>query len=260
MISPLAHIHPEAQIGNNVTIEPFAMVHKDTVIGEGTWIGSHACILDGARIGKNCKIFQGAVISGVPQDLKFAGEITTAEIGDNSVIREYVTINRGTIDKFKTVIGKNCLIMAYVHAGHDCIIGNNVIIGNATQLAGHVIVDDFAIFGGSCAVQQFIKIGAHSYIAGGSLIRKDIPPFVKAGREPVSYVGVNSVGLRRRGYTNEQISDIQETYRYLYLRKLNNTKALESIENQIRPSEERDEIVNFVRQSEKGVMKGVYQD
>jgi UDP-N-acetylglucosamine acyltransferase len=150
--------------------------------------------------------------------------------------------------------------MAYVHAGHDCIIGNNVIIGNATQLAGHVIVDDFAIFGGSCAVQQFIKIGAHSYIAGGSLIRKDIPPFVKAGREPVSYVGVNSVGLRRRGYTNEQISDIQETYRYLYLRKLNNTKALESIENQIRPSEERDEIVNFVRQSEKGVMKGVYQD
>ncbi|MEY3452026.1 MAG: hypothetical protein RL711_1854 [Bacteroidota bacterium] len=260
MISPLAHIHPEAQIGNNVTIEPFAMVHKDTVIGEGTWIGSHACILDGARIGKNCKIFQGAVISGVPQDLKFAGEITTAEIGDNSVIREYVTINRGTIDKFKTVIGKNCLIMAYVHAGHDCIIGNNVIIGNATQLAGHVIVDDFAIFGGSCAVQQFIKIGAHSYIAGGSLIRKDIPPFVKAGREPVSYVGVNSVGLRRRGYTNEQISDIQETYRYLYLRKLNNTKALEFIENQIRPSEERDEIVNFVRQSEKGVMKGVYQD
>jgi UDP-N-acetylglucosamine acyltransferase len=216
--------------------------------------------LDGARIGKNCKIFQGAVISGVPQDLKFAGEITTAEIGDNSVIREYVTINRGTIDKFKTVIGKNCLIMAYVHAGHDCIIGNNVIIGNATQLAGHVIVDDFAIFGGSCAVQQFIKIGAHSYIAGGSLIRKDIPPFVKAGREPVSYVGVNSVGLRRRGYTNEQISDIQETYRYLYLRKLNNTKALEFIENQIRPSEERDEIVNFVRQSEKGVMKGVYQD
>ena len=260
MISPLAYIHPEAQIGNHVTIEPFAMVHKDTVIGDGTWIGSHACILDGARIGKNCKIFQGAVISGVPQDLKFAGEITTAEIGDNSVIREFVTINRGTIDKFKTVIGKNCLIMAYVHAGHDCIVGNNVIIGNATQLAGHVIVDDFAIFGGSCAVQQFIKIGAHSYIAGGSLIRKDIPPFVKAGREPVSYVGVNSVGLRRRGYTNEQISDIQETYRYLYLRKMNNSKALEIIENQIRPSEERDEIVNFVRNSERGVMKGVYQD
>ncbi|MEY3412666.1 MAG: hypothetical protein RIQ70_1355 [Bacteroidota bacterium] len=260
MISPLAYIHPEAQIGNHVTIEPFAMVHKDTVIGDRTWIGSHACILDGARIGKNCKIFQGAVISGVPQDLKFAGEITTAEIGDNSVIREFVTINRGTIDKFKTVIGKNCLIMAYVHAGHDCIVGNNVIIGNATQLAGHVIVDDFAIFGGSCAVQQFIKIGAHSYIAGGSLIRKDIPPFVKAGREPVSYVGVNSVGLRRRGYTNEQISDIQETYRYLYLRKMNNSKALEIIENQIRPSEERDEIVNFVRNSERGVMKGVYQD
>jgi UDP-N-acetylglucosamine acyltransferase len=260
MISPLAYIHPEAQIGNHVTIEPFAMVHKDTVIGDSTWIGSHACILDGARIGKNCKIFQGAVISGVPQDLKFAGEITTAEIGDNSVIREFVTINRGTIDKFKTVIGKNCLIMAYVHAGHDCMVGNNVIIGNATQLAGHVIVDDFAIFGGSCAVQQFIKIGAHSYIAGGSLIRKDIPPFVKAGREPVSYVGVNSVGLRRRGYTNEQISDIQETYRYLYLRKMNNSKALEIIENQIRPSEERDEIVNFVRNSERGVMKGVYQD
>ena len=221
MISPLAYIHPEAKIANNVTIEPFAMVHKDTVIGEGTWIGSHACILDGARIGKNCKIFQGAIISGEPQDLKFAGEITTAEIGDNTVIREFVTINRGTTDKYKTVIGKNCLVMAYVHAGHDCIIGNNVIIGNATQLAGHVVIDDFAIFGGSCAVQQFIKIGSHSYIAGGSLIRKDIPPFVKAGREPVSYVGVNSVGLRRRGYTNEQISEIQETYRLLYLRKMN---------------------------------------
>jgi UDP-N-acetylglucosamine acyltransferase len=260
MISPLAYIHPEAKIANNVTIEPFAMVHKDTVIGEGTWIGSHACILDGARIGKNCKIFQGAIISGEPQDLKFAGEITTAEIGDNTVIREFVTINRGTTDKYKTVIGKNCLVMAYVHAGHDCIIGNNVIIGNATQLAGHVVIDDFAIFGGSCAVQQFIKIGSHSYIAGGSLIRKDIPPFVKAGREPVSYVGVNSVGLRRRGYTNEQISEIQETYRLLYLRKMNNTKALEFIENQIRPSEERDEVINFVRNSERGVMKGVYQD
>lgn len=260
MISPLAYIHPEAQIANNVTIEPFAMVHKDTIIGEGTWIGSHACILEGARIGKNCRIFQGAVISGVPQDLKFVGEITTAEIGDNTVIREYVTINRGTVDKFKTVIGANCLIMAYVHAGHDCIIGNNVIIGNATQLAGHVIVDDFAIFGGSCAVQQFVKVGSHSYIGGGSLVRKDIPPFVKAAREPVSYVGVNSVGLRRRGYTNEQISDIQETYRILYLRKMNNSKALEIIENTIRPSEERDEIVNFVRSSEKGVMKGFTQD
>jgi len=256
MISPLAFVHPNAKIGVNVTIEPFAMVHQDTVIGDESYIYSHASIMPGARIGKNCKIFQGAVIAGIPQDLKFVGEITTAEIGDNSVIREYCTINRGTVDKYKTVIGKNCLIMAYVHAGHDCIIGDSVIIGNNTQLAGHVVIEDYAIFGGSCAVQQFTRIGQHAYIGGGSLVRKDVPPFTKAGREPLSYCGLNSVGLRRRGYTNEQIFSLQEVYRTIYLKGLNHTKALDLIEIEMAPSPERDEVINFIRSSERGIMRG----
>ena len=256
MIQPLAYIHPQAKIADNVVIEPFVTIHKDVVIEEGTWIGSNAVIMDGARIGKNCRIFPGAVISAIPQDLKFKGEATTAEIGDNTTIRECVTINRGTIDKYKTVIGKNCLIMAYVHAGHDCIIGNNVIIGNATQLAGHVLIDDYAIFGGSCAVQQFAKVGSHSYIVGGSLVRKDVPPFVKAAREPLSYAGINSVGLRRRGYSPEKINEIQEIYRILFVKNNNVAKALDVIEAEFTPTEERDEIINFIRTSNQGIMRG----
>jgi UDP-N-acetylglucosamine acyltransferase len=253
---PLANVHPEAKIGNNVIIEPFATVQKNVVIGDGTWIGPYSTIMDGARIGKNCKIFPGAVISGIPQDLKFRGEETTAEIGDNSTIRECVTINRGTVDKYKTVIGSNCLLMAYVHLGHDCIVGNNCILGNLVQLAGHVIIDDFVIFGGSCAVQQFSRIGAHAYIGGGSLVRKDVPPFTKAAREPLSYAGINTVGLRRRGFTSEKISEIQEIYRYIFLKKMNNSKAVEMVEMEIAPSKERDYILEFIRNSERGIMKG----
>ncbi|WP_226391045.1 acyl-ACP--UDP-N-acetylglucosamine O-acyltransferase [Penaeicola halotolerans] len=252
----LSYIHPAAKIGNNVTIDPFSTIHENVEIGDGTYIASNVTIMPGARIGKNCQIFPGAVISAVPQDLKFAGEETTVEIGDNTTIRECVTINRGTVDKYKTVVGKNCLIMAYVHLGHDCILGNNIIIGNSTQLAGHVLVDDYAIFGGACAVQQFAKIGAHTYIGGGSLVRKDIPPYVKAAREPLSYAGINSVGLRRRGYTNDVINQIQEVYRYIFLRGYNHAKALEMIELDLPPSKERDEIINFIRTSDRGVMKG----
>ena len=206
---PLPNVHPEAKIGNNVTIQPFATVQKNVVICDGTWIGPYATIMEGSRIGKNCKIFPGAVISGIPQDLKFRGEETTTEIGDNTTIRECCTINRGTVDKYKTAIGANCLLMAYVHVGHDCIVGNNCILGNVVQLAGHVVIDDFVIFGGSCAVQQFSKIGAHAYIGGGSLVRKDVPPYTKAAREPLSYAGINTVGLRRRGFSSEKISEIQ---------------------------------------------------
>ena len=252
----LANVHPEAKIGNNVVIEPFATVQKNTVIGDGTWIGPNAVIMEGARIGKNCQIFPGAVISGIPQDLKFKGEETTAEVGDNTTIRECVTLNRGTVDKFKTVIGSNCLIMAYAHIGHDCIIGNNIILGNTVQLAGHVIIDDHAIFGGACAVQQFAKVGAHAYIGGGSLVRKDVPPFTKAAREPLAYAGINAVGLRRRGYTSEKINEIQEIYRYIFLKGLNNSKALDLIEKELVSSPERDYIVKFVRESERGIMKG----
>ncbi|MCS6820906.1 MAG: acyl-ACP--UDP-N-acetylglucosamine O-acyltransferase [Microscillaceae bacterium] len=254
-ISNLAFVHPKAQIGDNVTIEPFSTIYENTEIGDGTWIGSNVTIFQGARIGKNCKIFPGAVISAIPQDLKFKGEETTAIIGDNTVIRECATINRGTVEKYKTEVGKNCLIMAYVHAAHDCIIGDNCIIANAVQLAGHVIIEDYALIGGASAVHQFVRIGAHSMVGGGSLVRKDIPPYIRAAREPLCYVGVNTVGLRRRGFTNEQIFQIQEIYRVVFLSGLNQTRAAETVENSIAPSPERDIILSFIRSSERGIVK-----
>ncbi|PIQ19663.1 MAG: acyl-[acyl-carrier-protein]--UDP-N-acetylglucosamine O-acyltransferase [Cytophagales bacterium CG18_big_fil_WC_8_21_14_2_50_42_9] len=257
MNQPLAYIHPEAKIAQNVVIEPFTTISKNVVIADGTWIGPNVTIMEGARIGKNCKIYPGAVISAAPQDLKYKGEPSTVTIGDNSVIRECVTINRGTaLDKNDTKIGDNCLVMAYVHIAHDCIIGNNVIIANAVQLAGHIEVQDHVFIGGTTAVQQFVKIGAHVMISGGTLVRKDIPPFVKAAREPLAYAGVNSIGLRRRGFTNEKIAEIQEIYRTLFLSGLNYTAALDKIELVMAPSAERDDILNFFRTSERGVIKG----
>jgi len=256
MIHPLTHIDPQAKIGANVSIEAFTSIHADVEIGEGTWIGSNVTIYPGARIGKNVKIFPGAVISAIPQDLKFGGEVTTAVIGDNSTIRECVTINRGTSDKMKTVIGQNCLIMAYVHVAHDCLIGNNCILANSVQMAGHVTVGDFAIIGGSSAIHQFATIGQHVMISGGSLVRKDVPPFTKSGREPLTYAGINSVGLRRRNYTDEQINVIQEAYRYLYLKGLNTNAAIEEIETQLPNTTERNEILEFIKNSERGIMKG----
>lgn len=256
MKQPLAYVHPEAKIADNVVIEPFVTIDKNVVIEEGTRIGSNVTILEGARIGKNCKIFPGAVISAVPQDLKFVGEETTAEIGDNTTIRECVTINRGTVAKGKTVVGSNCLIMAYVHVAHDCIVGNNVILGNSTQLAGEVEVDDWAILSGGILVHQFCHIGSHVMISGGALVRKDVPPFVKAGRDPLSYVGINSIGLRRRGFTNEKIREIQDIYRFLYQKGMNNFDALEAIEAEMPASPERDEVILFVKNSKRGIMKG----
>jgi UDP-N-acetylglucosamine acyltransferase len=257
MIQPLAYIHPQAKIADYVVIEPFVTIHKDVEIGEGTWIGSSATIMDGARIGKNCRIFPGAVISAPPQDLKYKGEASTVTIGDNTIIRECVTINRGTaLDKNTTTIGKNCLLMAYVHVAHDCIIGNSVIIANSVQLAGHINISDFAYIGGMSAVHQFVNIGGHSMISGGSLVRKDVPPYTKAGREPLSYVGINSVGLRRRGFSPEKINEIQEIYRIMFLKKYIVTKALDIIEAEFKPTEERDEIINFIENSQRGIMKG----
>jgi UDP-N-acetylglucosamine acyltransferase len=252
----LANVHPDAKIGKNVIIEAFATVAQDVVIGDGTWIGPNAVIFDGARIGKDCKIFPGAVISGIPQDLKFKGEKTTTEIGDRTTVRECVTLNRGTVDKYKTVIGSDCLIMAYAHVGHDCLIGNGCILGNTVQLAGHVIIHDYAIFGGACAVQQFSKVGAHAYIGGGSLVRKDVPPYTKAAREPLTYAGVNAVGLSRRGFTTEKINEIQEIYRFIFMKGLNNSKAVDLVEKEIPESEERNYILEFIRSSDQGIMKG----
>ena len=256
MKQPLASIHPDAKIAESAIIEPFATIATDVEIGENTWIGSNACILDGARIGNNCRIFSGAQISCEPQDLKFVGEKTTTHIGDNTAIREFVTISRGTDDKQDTVIGENCLLMAYSHVAHDCIIGNNCIIGNATQVAGHVIIEDFAILSGITAVHQFVKIGAHVMISGGSLVRKDVPPFIKAGREPLSFAGINSIGLRRRSFSQETINDIQTAYRYIYQSDLNNTKALEKIREKITISEPIQKIIDFVEISERGIIRG----
>ena len=253
---PLANVHPEAKIGNNVTIEPFATVQADVVIEDGSWIGPTAVICDGARLGKNVKVFPGASVSSVPQDLKFAGEKTETFIGDNTVIRECVTISRGTTDKYKTVIGKNCLLMAYVHIAHDCIVGNNCILANAVQVAGHVTIDDWAIIGGASALHQFVKLGAHVMVSGGSLVRKDIPPFTKAAREPLTYAGINTIGLRRRGFSSEKITEIQEIYRYIFLKGINNSKALELVEREISGSEERNYILDFIKTSERGIMKG----
>lgn len=256
MISKFADVHPDAKIGNNVTIDSFTSISKNVTIGDGTWIGPNVSIMDGAIIGKNCKIFPGAVISAIPQDLKFAGEITTAEIGDNTNIRECVTINRGTADKHKTVVGSNCLLMAYVHVAHDCILGNNVVLANSVTLAGHVQIDDWAILEGLVAVQQFVKIGAHVFIAGGSLVRKNVPPFVKAAREPLSYVGINSVGLRRRGYDNNQILHIEDIYRTIYIKEHNVTNAVSIVELEAPASKEKDQILQFIRESVNGIMRG----
>jgi UDP-N-acetylglucosamine acyltransferase len=252
----LVSIHPEAKIGQNVHIEPFVTIHKDVEIGDNCWIASNVTIMDGARIGKNCRIFPGAVISAIPQDLKFDGEKTTVEIGDNVTIRECVTINRGTVDRMTTKVGNNTLIMAYSHVAHDCIIGNNCIIANAVNMGGHVVVEDFAVVGGMSAIHQFVRVGSHVMVSGGSLVRKDIPPFAKAGREPLSYVGVNSVGLRRRGFSNDQINNIQDVFRILYLSNLNTSKALEKIDSDLPDSPEKAQIVNFIQSARRGVMRG----
>lgn len=256
MNQPLAYVNPQAKVAPNVVIEPFVTIDKNVVIEEGTWIGSNVTIMEGARIGKNCRIFPGAVISAVPQDLKFAGEETIVKIGNNVTIREYVTVNRGTRASYETVIGDNCLLMAYVHIAHDCVIGNNVILANAANLAGHITIDDWAIVGGMVAIHQFVRIGAHCMISGGSLVRKDVPPYTKAAREPLSYVGVNSIGLRRRGFTAEQITNLQDIYRTIYLRGYNVSQAVEIIEAEMPATAERDEILSFITNSSRGIMKG----
>lgn len=256
MKQPLAYVHPAAKIHPSVVIDPFVTIDQNVEIGEGTRIGSNVTILEGARIGRNCTIFPGAVIGAIPQDLKFRGEETYAVIGDNTTLREYVTVNCGTASKGRTVVGNNCLIMAYSHIAHDCCVGNNIIISNATQLAGEVIVDDYAIIGGGTLVHQFCHLGSHIMIQGGALINKDVPPYVKAAREPISYAGINSIGLRRRNFSSDTIREIQDIYRYLYLSGLNVSDAVARIEAELPATPERDEIIMFVRNSKRGIIKG----
>lgn len=249
-------IHPNAKIGKNVTISPFTVIEEDVVIGDNSWIGPNVSIMNGVRIGKNCKVFPGAILGAVPQDLKFGGEESVLEIADNVVIREYCTINRGTKANFKTYIGPNTLIMAYVHVAHDCIIHNNCILANNVNLAGHIELEPFVIIGGMTAIHQFVRIGRHTMVGGGSLVRKDVPPFVKAAREPLSYAGINGLGLRRRGFTEEQVRTIEDIYRILFVKGINRKRALEMIENEFPASEEKDQILDFVARAERGLMRG----
>lgn len=256
MNQPLAYVNPQAKVANNVVIEPFVSIDKNVIIEEGTWIGSNVTIMEGARIGKNCRIFPGAVISAIPQDLKFAGEETIVKIGNNVTIREFATINRGTKVSYETVIGDNTLLMAYVHVAHDCIIGNNVVLANVATLAGHVTIDDWAIIGGMVGIHQFCRVGCHSIVAGGAVVGKDVPPYTKAGRSPLSYVGVNSIGLRRRGFTPAVIANIQEIYRMIFVKGYNVSQAVEIIEARMEATPERDEILSFIANSTRGIMKG----
>lgn len=255
MNQPYSFVHPQAKIANNVVIEPYVTIYKDVVIGEGTWIGPNVTIMDGARIGKNCRIFPGAVISAIPQDLKYQSEETIAVIGDNVTVREFVTINKGTKASNETVIGNNCLIMAYAHIAHDCIVGNNCILSNSSALAGHIKIDDWAILGGFAAVHQFVNVGAHAMVGGGALVRKDVPPYVKAAREPLSFVGINSIGLRRRGFSSEKINEIQDIYRIIFMKNYNVSQAVAYLETEFPATAERDEIISFISNSTRGIMK-----
>lgn len=259
MTKSLNHIHPNAKIASNVTIEPFTTIQQDVEIGENTWIGPNVTIMDGARIGANCKVFPGAVISAVPQDLKFKGEESLAIIGDHTVIRECATINRGTSATGKTEIGSHCLIMAYSHIAHDCLVGNHCIFSNNSTLAGHITIGNHVVLAGLTAIQQFCSIGDFAFISGGSLVRKDIPPYTKVARDPLIFVGVNSIGMERNGVGKEQIRLVQEVYRTLFKSKHNISQALEIIKNEIEPSEERDTILEFIEKSSHGIVRGYHQ-
>ncbi len=257
MISQLAQISEKSIIGKNVEIGPFTVVYDDVIIGENTKIHSNVALYPGTRIGNNCEIFPGAVIGVVPQDLKFEGEKTTVEIGDNTIIRECVTIHRATKDKWATKIGNNCLLMTYVHVAHDCQIGDGVILASYCGLSGHVEIDDYAILEGTVVAQQFMKIGKHAFVAGATLIRKDVPPYVKAAREPITFAGVNSIGLRRRGFTDEQVREIEEVYRTIYVMNTNISKGVDQVKEQMPNAVFAKEIIEFIESSDKGIIRGM---
>jgi len=260
MNTPSANVHPDAKIGKNVIIEPFATIGQDVEIGDGTWVGPTAVIMDGARIGKNCKIFPGAIVSAIPQDLKYEGEKSLLELGDNSIIREFCTVNRGTKATGKTIIGNNTLLMAYVHVAHDCVIGNQCVLVNGATLGGEVNVDDWAIISAQTIIHQFCSVGKHVMISGGSKMGRDVPPFVTAARDPLSYYGVNSIGLSRRNFPKEKIAEIQDIYRTIFQKGLNTSNAVEAVEKDFPDSEEKTEIVTFIKKSRRGLIKGIGTD
>ena len=242
-----------------MVIEPFSIIEEDVVIGDGSMIQAHTTIKSGTRIGKNCKIFQGAIIGGDPQDLKYQDEKTYLEIGDEVTIREYCTINRGTRATGVTKINKGALIMAYTHVAHDCLIDEYSILANNVQLAGHVYIGVHAIVGGMTAVQQFVKIGDHAFVGGGTLVRKDIPPYIKVAREPLSYIGVNRIGLRRRGFDVETIQRLSDIYRVLFVKHTNLSIGLRTARRRFSGLPQLVEIEEFIAKSEKGIVRGFRQ-
>ena len=257
-ISPQAFVHEDAQVGDGVVIAPFAYIGPNVKIGDRTWVGPNANIMNRTTIGADCKIFPGAVIGAEPQDLKFSNEPTNVIIGNRTVIRECVTIHRATVDRHNTVVGDDCLIMAYVHLAHDVHVGNHVILANAVNIAGHCSVEDWAIVEGMVGVQQFVRIGAHAFVAGGSLVRKNVPPYVKAAREPLSFIGVNSIGLRRRGFLQDRIQRIEDIYRTLYVQNANMSQALKVADVEFPKCEEKDLVLDFIRESDKGIIRGPF--
>jgi UDP-N-acetylglucosamine acyltransferase len=254
-IHKTAIINPKAEIGKNVKIGPYTIVEDDVVIEDDCEISSSALIASGTRIGEKCRVFHGAVLGSIPQDLKFGGEKTSLEIGKNTTIREFATLNRGTEEKWKTVIGNNCLLMAYSHIAHDCILGNNVIIANSVNMAGHVIIDDFVGIGGICPVHQFVRIGKHAFIGGGSKVSKDVPPFVLAMGEPFRFAGLNRVGLTRRGFSENTLTIIKDTYRIIIQSSLNLKDALKKIHDEIEPIQEVQDILQFYQDSNRGIIR-----
>lgn len=253
-IHPTAMVDEKARIGQNVSIGPFAVIEQDVVIGDDSVIGPQAYIANGARVGNSCQIHKGAVVSSLPQDLKFGGEKTTLEIGDHTVVREFCTLNRGTLAHGKSVIGKHCLLMAYAHVAHDCIVGDHVILANGVQLGGHVEIHDYAIIGGMTPVHQFCKVGAHAMVGGGYRVVQDVPPFITCSGEPLRYAGVNSVGLKRRGFDAEVINNLKRAYRLIYRAQLNRRQALEKIRNELTQDEHIQALLHFIENSERGLV------
>ena len=257
-ISPLAHVDPRAHIGANVEVAPFAYIGPNVTVGAGAWIGPHATVLGDTTVGEECKLFPGCVIGADSQDLKYKGEPTTVEIGPRTSIRECVTIHKATTDKMVTRVGSDCLIMAYVHIAHDVQVGDHVILANSCNVAGHVVIEDHVIIEGMVGIQQFVRIGKHAFIAGGSLVRKNVPPYIKAAREPLSYIGINGIGLRRRGFDIDRIQSIEDIYRTLYVLNNNMTQAVKAAELELPTSDDKDTVLSFIRQSDKGIIRGPF--
>jgi UDP-N-acetylglucosamine acyltransferase len=257
-ISPQAFVHENSSLADGVIVEPFAYIGEGVTIGRGTWVGPSASILSSTTIGEDCKIYPGAVIGADPQDLKFENEKTIVEIGNRTIIRECVTIHKATVDRYKTIVGDDCLIMAYVHLAHDVHIGNRVVIANSVNVAGHVTIDDWVIIEGMVGIQQFVHVGEHAFVAGGSLVRKNIPPYIKAAREPLSYIGVNSIGLRRRGFDQDKIQRIDDIYRTLYVQNANMSIALKVADAEFPACDVKDFVLGFIKKSDKGIIRGPF--